>query len=340
MTTSRQKIYLGKPFTVSVPNSREKDFEVLNLQEHEFDSLTCAITNSTSHAPPKAWITDSVNNIIKIRFDDSRLNLNTALEMIVQGAVIQKVEVVRKTVLLDGEKTAEAVKNTASRGWKALKITFWSFIILSLFFSFIKGSAFGDFMIETWSRFNAAQVIKLADELDPRILTNKHPVYETAAFAEFQAVYKRNFGSKKNLKNLYRFAGNGFFVTEKLVENKDGSPALLTKSEADNHCELLAGRLLSTKELRAYLAGQYLTVENVIWPVSLQALIPEWSGTKYAWDNYWLYLKDGLPDSVKGLDTNNIKTSPGGRFVVADDGDVKAAFRCGFTENLFLPARQ
>lgn len=338
MTTSRQKIELGKPFTVSVPNSREKDFEVLNLQEHNFDKLICKIINSTSYAPPTAYVTDDINNIIKIRFDDSRLNLNTALEMIVQGAVSEKIEVVKKTVLLDGKKATEAVKKTASGSWKALKVIFWSFIALSFFFYFIKGSTFGDFVIDAWSRFNAAQVIKMSDKLDPRILTNKHSVYGTAAFTEWNAIYKRNFGAGNDLKDLYRFAGNGFFVTEDLMKNQDSSFMLLTKSGADDYCELIAGRLLSTEELRVYLAGQYLTIENFIWPISLQGGTPEWSRTRYAWDDYWLYLKNTLADNMKGLDKDDIKLSPGGKFVAADDGDVKAAFRCGFTENIFLPA--
>lgn len=226
MTTSRQKIELGKPFTVAVPNSREKDFEVLNLQEHTFDSLICKIQNSTTYAPPTAYLIDEVNNIIKIRFDDSRLNPNTALEMIVQGAVSQKIEVVQKAVLIDAQKTADAVKKAASGSWKTIKFIFWSFIALSIFFYLIKSSPFGDFIIDIWSRLNAAQVIKMTDKYDPRILTNKHHVYKTAAFTEFNALYKRNFGSEKNLKGLYRFAGNDFFVTEDLIKNRDGGHGL------------------------------------------------------------------------------------------------------------------
>lgn len=338
MTTSRQKIELGKPFTVAVPNSREKDFEVLNLGDHRFDGLICKILNTTSYAPPTAYIIDEVNNIIKIRFEDARLNLNTALEMIVQGAVSEKIEVVQKTVLLDTRKTVEAAKNAASGSWKTLKVIFWSFIALSIVFYFIKGSTFGDFIIEAWSKFNAAQVIKMADTLDPRILTNKHHVYETAAFTELDALYKRNFGSGKNLKELYRFAGNDFFVTADLIKNRDDSFMLVTKSEAENFCEMIAGRLLSIEELEAYLAAEYLTIENFIWPISLRGEIPEWSGTKDRWDNYWLYLKNALPETVEGLDADDIKSSPYKKFISADDGDVKAAFRCGFNGNIFLQA--
>lgn len=338
MNTSRQKIELGKPFTVAVPNSREKEFEVLNLQSHNFDRLICKILNSTFYAPPVAYVTDETNNIIKIRFEDSRLNLNTALEIIVQGAVDEKVEVIERKVLIDGQKTVEAAKSAASGSWKALKIAFWSFIALSILFYFIKSSAFGDFVIDVWSRFNAAQVIKMTDELDPRIMTNKHHVYKTASFTEFDALYKRNFGSGKSLKELYRFAGNGFFVTEDLIKNKDGSFMLVTQSDAEDFCEMIAGRLLSMEELKAYLAGQYLTIENFIWPVSLRAEIPEWSGIKYRWDDYWLYLKDTHPDNIKGIDQDDIKLSPDKKFIVADDGDVKAAFRCGFDGTIFLQA--
>lgn len=336
MTTSRQEINLGELFTVSVPNTREKDFKVLNLQDHTFDGLICKITNSTSYAPPAAYVIDSVNNIIKIKFEDSRLNLNTALELIVQGAVSEKIEIVQKNVLLDGEKTVAAVKNTASGTWKALKIILWSFLALSFFFYFIKGSAFGNFVIDVWSKFNAAQVIKMSDQLDPRILTNKHPVYETAAFTEFDAVYKRNFGFRNNLKDLYQFAGYDFFVTGDLITNRDGSFMLVTKSDAEDFCELIAGRLLSTEELKAYLAGEYLTIENFIWPISLRGKIPEWSETRHNFDNYWLYIKNTPAEEIKDVD--DIKLSPDKKFIVADDGDVKAAFRCGFNGNLFLPA--
>lgn len=338
MTTSRQKIELGKPFTVAVPNSREKDFEVLNLHDHRFDGLICKILNSTSYAPPTAYVIDEVNSVIKIRFEDSRLNLNTALEMIVQGAVSEKIEVVQNTVLLDTQKTVAAVKNAASGSWKTLKVIFWSFIALSALFYFIKGSAFGDFIIDAWSRFNAAQVIKMTDDLDPRILTNKHHVYETAAFTEFDALYKRNFGFGKKLKELYRFAGNDFFVTQDLIRNKDGSFMLVTKSKAEDFCEMIAGRLLSTEELMVYLAGQYLTIENFIWPISLRGEIPEWSETKDRWDNYWLYMKNALPETVEGIDEDDMELSPDKKFISADDGDVKAAFRCGFDGNIFLQA--
>lgn len=338
MSTSRQKIELGRPFAVVIPNSREKDFEVLNLGDHKFDGLVCKILNTTSYAPPTAYIIDEVNNIIKVRFEDVRLNPNAALEIIIQGVISEKIEVVRKTVLIDGQKTVEAAKNAASGGWKALKVAFWSFIALSILFYFIKSSAFGDFIIEMWSRFNAAQVIKMTDEIDPRIMTNKHHVYETATFAEFEALYKRNFGSGKSLKKLYRFAGNGFFVTEDLIKNKDGSFMLATQSDAEDFCEMIAGRLLAMEELKAYLAGQYLTIENFIWPVSLRAEIPEWSGIKYRWDDYWLYLKDTHPDNIKGIDQDDIKLSPDKKFIVADDGDVKAAFRCGFDGTIFLQA--
>lgn len=338
MATSRQKIYLGKPFTVAVPNTREKEFEVLNLQDHDFDSLICKVMNSTSYAPPTAYITDEVNNIIKIKFEDPRLNLNTGLEMIVQGAVSEKIEVVEKKVLLDGEEVKKTAKNAASGGWRALKVIFWSFIALSFFFYFIKGSVFGDFIINSWSNFNAAQVIKMTDKLDPRILTNKHPVYETAAFTEFNAAYKRNFGYGKNLKELYRFVGNDFFVTEDLTKNKDGSFMLVTLGKAEDFCELISGQLLSTEELRAYLAGKYLTIENFIWPVSLRDKVPEWSANRYEYDDYWLYIKAALPATIKGLDNDDIKLSPDKKFVVADNGDVKAAFRCAFHGNMFLPA--
>jgi hypothetical protein len=337
MTTSRQKIELGKPFTVAVPNSREKEFEVLNLQSHNFDRLICKILNSTSYAPPGAYVTDSTNNIIRIRFEDSRLNLNTPLEMIVQGAVDRKVEVVEKKVLFDSQKTVESMKSAANGTVRALKIAFWSFIALSILFYFIKSSAFGDFIIDVWSRFNAAQVIRMTEELDPRIMTNKHHVYETAAFGEFDILYKRNFGSGKKLKKLYRFAGNDFFVTQDLIKNRDGSFMLVTKSDAEDFCEMIAGRLLSMEELKAYLAGQYLTIENFIWPVSLRAEIPEWSGAKHRWDNYWLYLKDVSPDDVKEVDPDAKMTSDK-KFVSADDGDVKAAFRCGFDGTIFLQA--
>lgn len=332
MTVSRKKIRLGVPFAISVPNVREQNLEIINLNDQPFDELKCEILNSTSYAPPVIRVTDAINNIVNCKFIDNSIPLNTPLELIIQGFVRQKIEVIKKTVLLDGTKTKEAAAKATSSVWRAFKFMFLSFAIASFGLYFIKGSIFGNFIIDIWKHFNAAQMIEIVDELDPRIHTNRHVVYQSAAFTEFNALYKRNFGAKKELSRLYNFVGQGFFVTKDLIYEGD-ELFLVTKSDADDYCEMIGGRLLEIQELLSYLAGQYLTIENFMWPIELRPQTPEWSGTKHSWwDNFYLYIKDS---------ENPIKEEPltKNKFVVADDGDIKAAFRCGFGENMYLAVK-
>ena len=50
------------------------------------------------------------------------------------------------------------------------------------------------------------------------------------------------------------------------------------------------------------------------------------------------YVKNAPAQNIKGIDKDDIKFSPNQKFIVADNGDVKAAFRCGFGGNVFLQA--
>lgn len=329
--TIRKQIRFGVPFTISVNNYREQEFEVLNFHDQKFDQPVCTIKNTTSYPPPTAYVTDAANGVIKLVFHE-KTPYSASLELLVQAGVAQKVEVTETKVLLDGEAAKEKAKQVAAGTWTTLKKAFWGFVIVSLIFWFVKGSTFGDWIISVWSKINAAQIIQMADEMDPRILTNKHPVYESAGFTQLNAYYKEEFGAKKDLKDLYRFVGNNFFVTADLIKNRDGSHMKVDREVAEEFCEIIAGRLLSTEELKAYLAGRYLTIENFIWPVSLRRNEPEWTGTKIAWDNYFVYLKDS-PNPVRDeVPTVN-------KFVEADEDDYRFAFRCGFHENIFTPAK-
>lgn len=336
MTTSRKIISLGPEFAVKVSGTREQEFEVTNLHDETFDYLKCEILNSTSWSPPKVFVTDYINKIIKIKFTDSRIPETTSLLLSVQGVVTQKIEVVENKVLLDGAKTKEAVKDGVGEMWKYIKAMFLAFILGSILLYFVKGTTFGNFVIDMWSNVNAGRVIQIADELDPRILTNKHPVYETAAFTELNAQYKNDLGDKKNLSKLYSFVGNGFFVTNDLITDAKGDFLKLSNPDAENYCSLIGGRLLEISELQAYLAGKYLTIENFIWPVSLRAKISEWSSSNVSWDNYWVYVKSSLEDIGE---FENVKLLANNYKMIEFDDDEEFAFRCGFSANLYMSAK-
>lgn len=341
MTTSRKVINLGIEFAVTISSIREQDFEVTNLSDAPFDFLKCQILNSTSWSPPHVYVIDEINKVIKIKFTDTRIPVTTPLSLCVQGVVKQKIEIVENKVLLDGAKTKEAVKNGFSSMFLYTKRMFLAFLLMSILFYFVQGTTFGDFIIDIWAKINAAKVVQMADTFDPRILTNKHPLYETADFTELNAVYKRNFGAKRNLSKIYSFVGNDFFVTNDLITDRKGEFLQLSNDDADDYCSMIGGRLLELDELKAYLAGEYLTVENFIWPVSLRAGIPEWSSSKvsraFDWDDYYVYFKTSSDlYAVKYKDTKSLKN--GYKAVGFDDGK-KFAFRCGFEANLYMPAR-
>lgn len=330
--TTRKQIRFGVPFTISVNNYREQEFEVLNFHDQEFDQIVCAIKNTTSYPPPAAYVTDASQGIIKLVFHE-KTPYNASLELLVQGGVAQKVEVTEQKIMFEEGAIRDKAKAAVSGTWTTAKKMFWGFMAASVIFWFVKGTTFGDWIIGVWSKINAAQVIQMADELDPRILTNRHEIYESSAFTEMNAAYKREFGAKRDLRDLYRFVGQDFFVMADLARNHDGSCMRTDREDAEAFCERIAGRLLSTEELLAYLAGQYLTIENFTWPVSLRADEPEWTDTKVtAYDNYFIYLKDA-PNPVEDK-----KPTPN-KFVEADEDDYKIAFRCGFSGNIFRPAQ-
>ncbi len=324
--TSRKLVELGVPFTLTVNNSREQDLEVKNLHETTFDELRASIVNSTSYAPPVVFVTDELNKIVKIKFTDTSIPANSPFLIRVNSHINTVKIVEEKKVLIDGEKIKEAATNATSTAWRSLKIMFFVFLALAFFFYLIRGSTFGNIAIELWSRFNAAQVIKEMDELDPRIHKNIHEVYQTAGFTEMNALYKRNHGRNKNLAKLYNYVGNDFFVTKDLIY-RGGRLLVVTWSDAQEYCELAGGRLLKVEELNAYLAGRYITVENFLWPIKLRPQIPEWSKNKYSWpDNYVVYNKDGRENEKEGV-----------VLTVGDDGSDHYAFRCGFVGNIYLP---
>lgn len=331
MATARKQIKFGVPFTISVNNFREHEFEVANFHDQKFDQLACAIKNTTTLPPPTVYVTDAINGIIKLIFHP-KTPINAGLELLVKDGVAQKVEVTEQRILFPDGAIAGKFRSATSGSWLTIKKMFWGFLLASTVFWFVKGTVFGDWVIGVWSKINAAQVIQMADELDPRILTNRHAVYESAGFTQFNAVYKASFGADKNLKNLYRFVGNGFFVTADLVKDRNGGYLRLEREDAEELCETIAGRLLSVEELPAYLAGQYLTVENPAWPVSLRSNEPEWSKTKASsmfGDDYYVYLKDSE-------NPNPRKTVTADKFVSLDEDDYKLAFRCGFEEKTFV----
>lgn len=357
MTTSRMRIKLGTEFSITLPNGREKDFEVENLHQQDadgnpivFDGLKCRITNSTSWSPPVAHITDDVNHIIKIKFTDSTIPITTALTLLVQGCVSTvQVEQVTK-VLLDGEKLKESITTGATDLLSYVKKSAWLFIGASVFLFFISGSTFGDWLLKAWSNLNAGKVIQASQEMDTRILTNKHDVYDTAAFTRINALYKMNHGNDADLSKAYNFVGNGTFLVKDLIKENDGSLLLLDHGDAKSHCKGLGGRLPEVEELSAYLAGKYLTVENPVWPIRLYENVPEWTLNNVDWDNYWLYTKianviqdeygkaTGINNSyrIENIDDGLVKIIQYGyRIVEVDDGE-KFAFRCAFTEDFYI----
>lgn len=331
MVTSRKQIKFGVKFAVSVTNTREQEFEVINFHDRPFDLLLCEIKNTTSYPPPNTYVADKEKGIIKVQYSN-KIPTNTALEMIIQGGISQKTEVVEKKVLLDHQAVKAGIEKTAAKTISALKTTLVLFIFTSLVWYMLSKSDWGQNIVNIAEKTNAPALINAVNDLDPRILTNKHPVYKSAPFTVMESIYKTHFNTDKSLSDLYNFVGDAFFVTKDLLKKQDGSYMLVTKSEADNFCERVGGRLLSINELKKYLAGQYLSIENFVWPISLKSYIPEWSGTKESWDNYWLYLKDSVIPA-------DIDSEAVGKFVSADDGDIKAAFRCGFSENYYMPAK-
>lgn len=341
MTTSRKQINLGPEFAVIVNAAREQEFEVLNLYDAPFDYLKCSILNSTSWLPPEVYVTDEVNKIIKIKFTDNRLPANTSLLLSVQGCVKQKIEIVETKVLLDGAAVKAGIQDGASSVWLYCKSMFMLFLLASILLFFVKGTIFGDFVLDMWEHFNAAKFVKKAYELDPRVVSNKHQVYQTAHFTEANSIYKEQFGNDKELAELYRFAGNDFFVMQDLAKDSTGITLLVTYSDAVDFCDWRFGRLMDMAELKAYLAKEYLKVENPFWPINLRPYVAEWSGEDYSMlsDDYWLYLKKMDPLIVEGIDPGNIKFNKDKRFILADDGDAKAAFRCAFNGNIYSMAQ-
>jgi len=325
---NRQRIKFGTKFPVQVSNTGEHEFEVLNFHEKAFDRLICNITNTTSFPPPEVYISDESAGIIKAKFN-AGTPPGKALELLIQRRVAQTVITEEKKVLLDGE----SVKKAASGSWAIIKNMFWGFLIASLFLLLIKGTYFGDIIVGVWSKLNAAKVASAVSDFDPRILTNDHPVYKTAAFTQYNTNYKHFFGPESELRELYAFVGEDFFVTKDLIKNSDGSYFLATKSDADAYCEEIGARLPSPAELDTHLPEKYLNIENFTWPVNLRSNVPEWTGEKESWDNYWLYLKDGknpIKDEIVYLSEKKQT-----KLVSADNGDYRFAFRCVFSERYY-----
>lgn len=336
MSTSRQQIKFGEAFTVSVNNVRQEEFEVLNFHDQDFDTLLCKITNSTSYVPPAAYVTDEINSIIKLVFD-SRTPINAGLELLLQGGVSTKEVIVEKKYLIDGQAVKEGAKTAVSSSYSMVKTMIIGFLAVSFIFWGIKGTSFGDLVIDIWSKFNAAQVIQMADQLDPRIISNKHQIYQSAHFTAANSIFKEEFGDEAELSKLYTFAGNDIFVMSDLAQDKAGMTLFVTHREAVNLCDVRFGRLMTKKELKAYLAREYLTVENPFWPINLRSQIAEWSVEDYSFfsDDYWLYIKSSNHLIVSGLDTDNIRYNEDKTFILADDGKVTAAFRCAFDGHIY-----
>jgi hypothetical protein len=281
----------------------------------------------TSWAPPEIYVCDEINKIVKIKFNDTRIPIGTSLQLCVQGVVSQKSEVVNKTVLLDAGKITQSAVDTAFNSWLYIKRTFQLFIAASLVLFFIQGTTFGNFIIDIWAKFNAAKVIQMADEIDPRIATNIHPVYKTASFTQLNASVKDILGESWDLTKTYNFVGNNILVTKNLITDSQGKILKLEWGDASSYCKIIGGRLLELSELQAYLAGKYLTIENFAWPISLKSNIPEWSGTNVSWDNYWLYIKQDGGLYVTHYD--NIKILKNGYQAAEVDDGEEHAFRCG-----------
>lgn len=332
--TSYKQIKLGVEFTLVVSNAREQSFEVTNLNDESFDSLKCSIQNSTSWAPPQAFVTDKVCRIIKIKFLDNSIPMTTSLSLLVQGCVNQVTVIEEKKVLLDGAALKEGITQRASDTWTWLKKSCYFFVFASIFLWFVSGTTFGDWLLNIWANFNAAKVIQMSNEADTRIFTNRHHLYQTAAFLEKNAQYKRIFGSSGDLSKLYNVVGNGTFLTIKLIRDRDGNILYYDHGDASNYCRGIGGRLLEVDELVAYLAGRYLSVENMIWPIRLEETTAEWTSSNYSWDNYYVYVKRGnITANMKVHDYVSLRN---GYFIKAIDDGYKFAFRCGFTEELYI----
>jgi hypothetical protein len=331
---ARQTIYLGRPFTIVRPPSGEKELYVANFDEAPFDFLKCTIQNSTSYSPPDAFVTDSVNKIIKVKGFDGVPN-TASMELIVQGVrSVKTVNVIEEKKVLLSDETLQAVKDApkaaAAFTYLNLKRSFWAFMFVSFILFIIKGTSFGDKVNEVWSWFNAARVINIAENFDMRIASNKHPVYETSEFTAINARYKERFGDDKDLRNLYHFAGNtkienghmsGYFITGDLIM-KGGKPWLVSKGKAEDYCEVMGGVLPTRAELKTFLAQQYVGIDNFVWPIKRRNTEPEWSSDDYSWlFNSWIYLKEGGENSTGNEVING--------FVKASDS-TKAAFRCSF----------
>ncbi len=343
------RIKLGTEFSITLPNGREKDFEVENLHQQDadgnpivFDSLKCQIMNSTSWSPPVVYVIDDVNHIIKIKFTDSTIPMTTPLTLLVQGCVSTVVVEKVTNVLFSGEKVKESISAGASDLWTYVRKSIYLFGGASIFLYFISGSIFGDWVLNAWSNLNAAKMIQMSNQMDSRILTNKHKVYQTAAFIKYNSTYKWTYGDTHDLSELYNYVGNETFLTKHLIKNADGSIMAADHGDAGNYCRSIGGRLLKIEELEAYLAGKYISLENMAWPIRLHEQTPEWTADNVSWDNYWVYVKD-----KKGLSYNHADESfedgvrslnNGYTLIEADDG-IEFAFRCAFTEDLYIRSK-
>jgi hypothetical protein len=336
MDTSRVSINFGQVFTLTVPNSKEKEFKVENYHDQPFDTLRCFIKNTTSYPDPEIIISDATNGVIKLIFHPTTV-AGIPLEMEVKRGIDQRiVEQVSRPIL-----NAESVKDAANATttffgdvWKRLKTTVIIFIGLSVLFYAIKGTKTGEFLLEVWQKVNAAKIVSMVDELDPRILTNRHELYSSIEWTQFTTYYKKQFGADTDPQNIYNYVGNDFFVTKDLVTDKAGKLLLVDREEAEDICEQIGGRLLNIEELKAYLAGQFIGVENITWPIKLRPYTPEWTDTKVSfYDNYYLYIKD----APKPPESNKQPTSD--RFIEVDEDEVDAAFRCGFPTAYYLPVK-
>lgn len=339
------QIKLGTEFSITLPNGREKDFEVINLHQTDengkpivFDGLKCQIMNATSFKPPDVWVIDDVNHIVKIRFTDATIPMTTPLTLLVQGCISTVVVEKVTNILLDAEKLKEGTVAAASDLWAYIKKSMYLFGGASILLYFMSGSTFGDWVLNAWSNLNAGKVIQTTQKIDTRVLTNKHEVYNSASFLEYNAVYKRNNGRDADLAELYNVVGNETFVTKYLMIDTYGKTLLLDHGDAKNYCREIGGRLLEVEELEAYLAGKYLTLENMAWPIRLHEETPEWTATNVSWDNYWVYVKDksGLSYSHPGLKFDNIRPLTNGYTLIEADDGIAFAFRCGFTKDFYI----
>lgn len=341
MATSRVQIKFGVPFTVSVGNAREQEFEVLNFHDAPFDFVLCKITNTTSETPPEVYVTDQLNGIIKAKFS-AQTSIGANLEMIIQGGVAQKNIIEEKKVLFSDEKL-EAVKQAPKVGLLAslrmIKYLVLSFVVGSLFLYALRNTNLG----QALTNFNAAKGAKVLENFDHRIHTNKHPIYKTADFVALNAEYKREFGDDQDLERLYNFVGDvkvqngvvtGMFILKDLARDQKGLPVLATWFDADKHCEKMGGILLSSNELKTYLADQYIGVDNFLWPIQRRSNTREWTADQHSsipfFKTFWMFLKRDP--------TNPSQKQPQNGFVIAS-GKEKAAFRCGFSENFYIAAK-